>query len=149
AVPVAAGTSHAVFIADEDPECVSLRFFTADGELPACGHGTVAALAVLARRTRTRRYQTLLRAGGRTFLGRASGDANRANRYEAVFDPGPVQLRVPTATECEPVLAALGIPTAECRIASVGRPRMLVRVADRQALAELAPDLPRLRAACD
>ena len=36
---------------------VSLRFFTAAGELPACGHGTVAALAVLARRARAREYE--------------------------------------------------------------------------------------------
>jgi predicted PhzF superfamily epimerase YddE/YHI9 len=54
------GTSHAVFVAvgdhlahDEwiaagERERVSLRFFTGAGELPACGHGTVAALAFLA-----------------------------------------------------------------------------------------------------
>ncbi|HEY4457832.1 MAG TPA: PhzF family phenazine biosynthesis protein [Pseudonocardiaceae bacterium] len=139
AVPRAAGTSHAVFISAAGN---SLRFFTAEGELPACGHGTVAALAVLAERTGVVRYETMLRAGGRTFVGEVSGGV-------AVFDPGPVELRVPGSAECEGILAALGVGKAECRIASVGRPRLLVRVADRRALAELVPDLTSLRAACD
>jgi trans-2,3-dihydro-3-hydroxyanthranilate isomerase len=153
AVPVAAGTSHVVFIATERHRsgrpAVSLRFFTAAGELPACGHGTVAALALLAARARTRRYEAILRAGGRTFLGRATGDGDR---YEAVFDPGPVELRASAAAEREPVLAALGIDpevASGCRIASVGRPRMLVQVPDRGVLAGLAPDMTRLREACD
>ncbi|MFI6493275.1 PhzF family phenazine biosynthesis protein [Streptomyces sp. NPDC050564] len=156
AVPVAAGTSHAVFISAEEHTSgrpvVSLRFFTAAGELPACGHGTVAALAVLAERAqaREREYEAVLRSGSRTFLGRATGGDNR---YEAVFDPGPVELSDPAAGDGELVLAALGIDSLEasarCRIASVGRPRMLVRVVDRQALADLAPDMSRLREACD
>ncbi|SBT40231.1 PhzF family phenazine biosynthesis protein [Micromonospora auratinigra] len=146
AVPVAAGASHAVFVSD-GPDGVALRFFTATGELPACGHGTVAALAVLAARAGTREYATRLRSGGRTFTGRASwvGDG-----YEALFDPGPIALRAADAAERAPVLAALGLPTdASCRVASVGRPRLLVRVADRAALAALTPDMARLRAACD
>lgn len=156
AVPRAAGTSHAVFISPAEG-LVSVRFFTAEGELPACGHGTVAALTVLAERAGARQYETMLRAGGRTFLGQATGGDGQ---YEAVFDPGPVELDVPGPAERAQVLAALGLdPDAcsaygnpdrtECRIASVGRPRMLVRVADRQVLADLAPDLPGLRAACD
>lgn len=154
AIPVAAGTSHVVFISTEDHgsgrPAVSLRYFTAAGELPACGHGTVAALAVLAQRARTSAYEAVLRSGGRTFLGQATGGGDR---YEAVFDAGPVELRAPAAAECEPVLASLGIDAAEasvrCRIASVGRPRILVPVADRQVLAGLAPDMTRLQEACD
>jgi trans-2,3-dihydro-3-hydroxyanthranilate isomerase len=42
-VPALAGTSHAVF-ADEKDGVVSLRFFTSEGELPACGHGTIAGV---------------------------------------------------------------------------------------------------------
>ncbi|MET8509032.1 PhzF family phenazine biosynthesis protein, partial [Streptomyces sp. NPDC004787] len=48
-VPEAYGTSHAVFVRRAG-DTVGLRFFTSAGELPACGHGTVAALAVLAAR---------------------------------------------------------------------------------------------------
>jgi trans-2,3-dihydro-3-hydroxyanthranilate isomerase len=154
AVPVAAGTSHVVFVSTEERAsghpAVSLRFFTAAGELPACGHGTVAALAVLADRARTRRYEAVLRSGGRTFLGQATGGGDR---YEAAFDPGRVELRTAAAADSEPVLSALGIDreeaSAPCRIGSVGRPRMLVQVSDREVLADLAPDMTRLREACD
>jgi trans-2,3-dihydro-3-hydroxyanthranilate isomerase len=154
AVPVAAGTSHVVFLSTEAQgsgrPAVSLRFFTTAGELPACGHGTVAALAVLAERARTREYEAVLRSGGRTFLGQATGGGNR---YETAFDPGPVELRAPATADREPVLSALGVDPEEastrCRIASVGRPRMLVRVTDREVLADLAPDMTRLRDACD
>ncbi|NJC69595.1 PhzF family phenazine biosynthesis protein [Planosporangium thailandense] len=154
AVPVAAGTSHVVFISTEehgpDRPTVSLRFFTATGELPACGHGTVAALAVLAARARMREYKAVLRSGGRTFLGEATA---RDGGYNAVFDPGPVELRAPTTAEREPVLSALNIDAGEasarCHIASVGRPRMLVQVSDRGILADLTPNMLRLREACD
>jgi trans-2,3-dihydro-3-hydroxyanthranilate isomerase len=154
AVPVAAGTSHVVFIATEERgsgrTVASLRFFTAAGELPACGHGTVAALAVLAERAGIREYEAVLRSGGRTFVGRAIGSGDR---YEAAFDPGPVDLRTPTVTETGPLLSAVGIDPEGvpvwCRIAAVGRPRMLVQVRDRQALADLAPDMARLREVCD
>src|ERR687887_878418 len=90
AVPVAAGTSHAVFISTEEHgsgrPAALLRFFTAAGELPACGHGTVAALAVLAKRSRTREDEAVLRSGGRTFLRQATrgGEPN-----EDAFYPGP------------------------------------------------------------
>lgn len=154
AVPVAAGTSHVVFISTEEHgssrPAVSLRFFTAAGELPACGHGTVAALAVLAQGARTREYKAVLRSGGRTFPGQATSGGDR---YEAAFDPGPVELRAPAAADIEPVLSALGVDPQEgsrrCRIASVGRPRMLVPVVDREVLADLAPDMSGLREACD
>ena len=154
AIPVAVGTSHVVFISTEEHTSghpsVSLRFFTAAGELPACGHGTVAALAVLAQRARTLGYEAVLRSGGRTFLGRADGGADR---YEAAFDPGPVELCTPPTADSEAILSALGIDpgeaSARCRVASVGRPRMLVQVSDRAVLADLAPDMSRLREACD
>ncbi|NIK61971.1 PhzF family phenazine biosynthesis protein [Kribbella shirazensis] len=154
AVPIAVGTSHAVFVSRPNDESgrpvVALRFFTAAGELPACGHGTVAALAVLAERARTPEHETVLRAGGRTFRGRTTGGHGR---YDAAFDPGVVDLRVPLTSESTAILLALGLnpvgAPARCRIASVGRPRMLVQVSDPEALAELAPDMTHLRGACD
>jgi trans-2,3-dihydro-3-hydroxyanthranilate isomerase len=153
AVAIAAGTSHVVFISTEERgsgrPAASLRFFTAAGELPGCGHGTVAALAVLAKRARTREYEVVLRSGGRTFRGHATG---RGDGYEATFDPGRVELRAVATSEGEPILSALGIVSDQasgCRIASIGRPRMLVEVVGREALADLAPDMTRLREACD
>lgn len=154
AVPALAGTSHAVFVGPEGsghhgPE-VSLRFFTVSGELPACGHGTVAALAYLAERAGAEEYRATLRAPGRVFTGRA---AQVDGRLQAAFDAGPVGLREPAAGEHAPVLDALGVTpdvlAPGTRVASPGRPRLLVPVSTRSALAALAPDQDRLRDACD
>lgn len=138
-VPVEYGTSHAVFVAADG----GLRFFTAGGELPACGHGTVAALAWLGE------FDGVLRAGGREFAARAV--RRRGGLVEAAFDAGPVALREPGAGEREAVVAALGsgVDAAGARVASIGRARMLVPVAGRAALAALRPDAGALRAACD
>jgi trans-2,3-dihydro-3-hydroxyanthranilate isomerase len=153
-VPVLAGTSHAVFVSGSgrgpSREPVSLRFFTAEGELPACGHGTVAAVAFLAARAGGEDYRATLHASGRVFEGWATSDGTEVH---AAFEPGHVELRDPTETECRSVLAALGV-TADTRapgavIGSVGRPRLLVPVTTRSALAGLTPDFAGLRVACD
>ncbi|WP_225846404.1 PhzF family phenazine biosynthesis protein [Streptomyces sp. HPF1205] len=161
-VAAATGTSHAVFVsvppdrgaraAPGGPE-VGLRFFTAEGELPACGHGTVAALAYLAARdgtAETSGHRARLRTAGRVFDGRC---VRRGGRLMADFDPGPVNLREPAAAESGLVLSALGIGADELasapRAASVGRWRLLVPVRSRGALAALAPDPGQLREACD
>ncbi|MFE6709849.1 PhzF family phenazine biosynthesis protein [Streptomyces sp. NPDC057695] len=139
------------------PPEVRVRFFTAEGELPACGHGTVAALAFLASRAETGgeagagpAHQVTLRTSVLVFDGWVVRDGLS---FSASFDPGPVCLRMPTAAELGPVLAALGIAmgaaAAGVRVAGVRRERMLVPVASRAALAALDPDLDGLRDACD
>ncbi|NUT36498.1 MAG: PhzF family phenazine biosynthesis protein [Hamadaea sp.] len=133
AVPVRAGTSHAVFT-DGD----RLRFYTSEGELPGCGHGTVAALAVLPPAQR-------LRAGGRTFRVWTSRDGDVVT---ASFDPGPVRVREATEEEREVVTATLGRSPLDVSVAALGRPRLLVTVDDRATLAALRPDLDLLRDAC-
>ncbi|KIF01043.1 hypothetical protein PL81_37810, partial [Streptomyces sp. RSD-27] len=157
-VPVEHGTSHAVFLrvdgdraAPEPSPRLRIRFFTSRGELPACGHGTVAALAFLAARAEAEgSYRATFHTAVRVFEGWA---VREGAGVAAAFDPGPVSLRRPTATERASVLAALGIaPDAagpEVRVAGVGRERLLVPVTDRAALAGLVPDLHRLRDACD
>ncbi|MFD8734288.1 PhzF family phenazine biosynthesis protein [Streptomyces sp. NPDC059618] len=153
-LPVLAGTSHAVFVSSPGGgpggAPVSLRFFTSEGELPACGHGTVAALAFLAARAGGETYRTTLHASGRVFEGWAMWDGTEVN---AGFEPGPVELREPTGTEYADVLAAVGVtghtPAPGGAVASVGRPRFLVPVTTRSDLAALAPDFDALRAACD
>ncbi|MEV5752113.1 PhzF family phenazine biosynthesis isomerase [Actinoallomurus sp. NPDC052308] len=152
-VPVLMGTSHAVFVSaydGPDGPVAALRFFTSEGELPACGHGTVAALAFLAERAGSGEHRTTLHTTGRAFAGRA---VREKGHITASFDTGPVDLREPTAIECALVLPALGV-TADIlapgtRGAAIGRPRLLVPVATRSALAALDPDPERLRAACD
>lgn len=152
-IPVATGTSHAVFIrpegdgADGRP-AFSLRFFTSEGELPACGHGTVAALALLAGGARE------LRAVLHTTNHRFDGWAVREDdRLTAMFDPGPVSLRAPQSEELQAVTAGLGLDEAAVAgpacVASVGRERLLLPVGSRAALAGVTPDFAALRAACD
>ncbi|WP_018353234.1 PhzF family phenazine biosynthesis protein [Longispora albida] len=151
AVPVRSGTSHAVFVSRAG-DAVSLRFYTATGELPACGHGTVAALAHLAAEAGTSEYTTMLRAGGRLFTGQATA---AAGQYSATFDPGPVTLQPARDTPAVlAILSALGLGsrnlvTEDLCVASAGRPRLLVPVPSRPVLDSLAPDPDQLRAACD
>ncbi|MCU7822367.1 PhzF family phenazine biosynthesis protein [Kitasatospora sp. DSM 101779] len=155
AVPARTGASHAVLVSAEDggpggPE-VALRFFTAAGELPACGHGTLAALAFLAERAGGGEYRATVRTAGGVSAGRA---ARVGGVLTASFDVGAVEVHGPAAAGGhDDVLDALGLapggPAGGVRVASTGRPRLLVPVPTRSALAALAPDADRLRAACD
>ncbi|MEU6249019.1 PhzF family phenazine biosynthesis protein [Glycomyces sp. NPDC047010] len=136
-VPVAAGTSHAVFLDRTDPAVVGLRFFTAAGELPACGHGTLAALAVL--EGLDGRDEWRLRAGGQVFAGGIGTDG-------PWFDAGTTRHRT---VDAGPALAALGAEAAGPVVAAgAARERLLVPVR-AEALAGLAPDFAALKAACD
>jgi trans-2,3-dihydro-3-hydroxyanthranilate isomerase len=148
------GTSHAVFVSVEDDAAhgwdVSLRYFTGAGELPACGHGTVAALTVLAQRSGRTRHRVTVRTAERVL----TGWVTRANgRFEAAFEPGPIGLRAPAADEIRPVLEALDaasrIMLRDACVATVGRPRLLVPVSTRAVIAALTPDFDQLRDACD
>ncbi|GAA4587765.1 putative PhzF superfamily epimerase YddE/YHI9 [Actinoplanes octamycinicus] len=132
------GASHGAFVTVGDG-VADVRFFTSTGELPACGHGTVAALIWLADRL-GRDGEFPLRAGGRTFRGWAEGD-------RAWFEQAPVTVRDDPGPVA-PVLAALGLDPATpgVRAASTGRWRLLIPVA---APAALRPDLAALRRACD
>jgi trans-2,3-dihydro-3-hydroxyanthranilate isomerase len=153
-VPKLMGTSHAVFVSAGDGDLhrplASLRFFTATGELPGCGHGTVAALAFLAQTARPYPYHVTLHTSERAF----AGEATRTGRYvSAAFDPGAVQLRKATVDERALVLDALGrdrdILVPGICVASLGRPRLLVPLATPTAVARLQPDYAQLRDLCD
>ena len=152
-LPGRLGVSHVVLIdAGEVPvgealaadRPVGLRFYTAAGELPACGHGTVAALAYLAARAGVPALRTSLRIAGRTL------DGHVADGHAWFTEPGVVLLE-PDHREVGQVLPLLGLPatTAGVRAASTGRRRLLVPVGSRRALAELTPDLDALGAACE
>lgn len=153
-VPKLMGTSHAVFVSADDGDLdrplATLRFFTATGELPACGHGTVAALAFLAQDAGRDPYRVTLHASGRAF----TGEATRAGGHvTAAFDPGAVQLREASVDERGIALDALGhdpdIRVSEIRVASLGRPRLLVPLSTPAAVAGLQPAYDRLRDGCD
>jgi trans-2,3-dihydro-3-hydroxyanthranilate isomerase len=167
-IPVRFGTSHAVFVSRPDrpsapgaptppqnnlaaeESVVRLRFFTAEAELPGCGHGTVAAVAFLAEQRHGTEHEFRLRVAGRTFTGYAVRDGDR---IDAAFDPGPVTLRQPSSAEIDGVVSALGLSPdllgpGAC-VAALGRARILIPVASPEAVAALIPDLDRLRTACD
>lgn len=145
-VPAAWGASHAVFVRRPEEGLVDLRFFTSTGELPACGHGTIAALTALASRAGTeRRFEATLRTGSRVFGGWCEPNGRL---FTSAFDPGPVEHREPAVAEHALLSAALGFES-EMRVAGIGRERVLVPVPDRAALAVVTPDMDRLRDACD
>jgi PhzF family phenazine biosynthesis protein len=127
---------------------VCLRFFTAAGELPACGHGTVAALAFLAMHADDREHRAELRTASRSFSAIRRQDGIRAS-----FDAGVVAVRKATGAERDLVLGALGneveIGAAGIYAASLGRERLLVPIGSRGALAGLTPDFDCLREGCD
>jgi trans-2,3-dihydro-3-hydroxyanthranilate isomerase len=144
-LPGRAGASHAAFVA-RTPRAdggIAVRFFTAAGELPGCGHGTVAAQAVLLDAGGfTGRQHT----AGRTIDVRAT---RRPDGIEVYFDQGIVSLRAPTDEEHRVAVDALGgiRPAGDVTVASPGAPRLLVPVADRDALLAAAPDPDALGAA--
>lgn len=155
-VPARLGASHLVVV--EPGEGVrAVRFFTAAGELPNCGHGTLAAIAALVPPGHQRGFRGRLRASGREFeaFGTARPAAGGAGPavVDAWFDQGIVESRAATAPERDAFLAALGLspaalhPDDEVSVASPGRPRLLIPVADRAVLAALRPDQDRLAAA--
>ncbi|MFI7587204.1 PhzF family phenazine biosynthesis protein [Spongisporangium articulatum] len=137
------GTSHLAVL---DPPAAAggplpVRFFTSAGPLANCGHGTVAALAVLAGRTGS--FEGTLSIAGREVAARArqSGDG-----VEAWFDQGAVALRPVRDDEWAAFVGALGVgaenlhPIERVVVASPGRERLLVPVVDREVLATLRPD---------
>ncbi|WP_232234133.1 PhzF family phenazine biosynthesis protein [Micromonospora chokoriensis] len=145
-----AGTSHAAFV-DDAGTTPTVRFFTAHGELTNCGHGTIAAQAVLLHRRRIREHRLRQRTGGRTFDTTA---IQRDDGIEVWFDQGPVELQDCTAAGRDSILAALNIRSndmatddAPC-VASPGTPRLLVPVRTLPTLLSIRPDLRRLAAEC-
>jgi trans-2,3-dihydro-3-hydroxyanthranilate isomerase len=152
-IPLLTGASHLAVVhrAAAVGERQGLRFFTQDGELPACGHATVAAIAVLSSGS-VGGFRGRLRAGGREFD--ASGACTSPGDIAtATFDQGHIEHRFPDAGEVAPFLVALGVrpqdlhPHDEPAIASPGRPRLLIPVADPTVLIGLRPDHERLDAA--
>ena len=147
-LPARLGTSHAVFVSTPPEGPIALRFFTETGELPACGHGTVAALAFLAAQSDSDAPHLQLATPAGVLVGDVS---RRPDHLTTGFDAGSPTVRKATAEEQAVALGALhpGIDATNVSVASNGRERLLVPVASRAALAALTPDLERLRAGCE
>jgi trans-2,3-dihydro-3-hydroxyanthranilate isomerase len=91
-IPSRMGTSHVAVVYPHGSSGGSrrLRFFTAAGELPGCGHGTVAAIAVLALQGARAGFQGLLCVAGRNLeaIGSVEPEPEGGDVVEARFDPG-------------------------------------------------------------
>ena len=151
-VAALAGTSHAAFVEEGTDStggrCV--RFFTRDAELMGCGHGTVAAQAVLLARSGSAGSVGYQHTGGRTVAVQA---VRQPTGIEVWFDQGAVDLSTPTDGEVLPLIEALGLASAGglgagVAIASAGVPRLLVPVADSATLSRLTPDLDLVAERC-
>jgi trans-2,3-dihydro-3-hydroxyanthranilate isomerase len=143
------GTSHTAFIGTSTADTPTVRFFTRAGELANCGHGTIAAQAVLLQRSGAAERHGSQRTAGRTF---ATSAVRRDNGIEVWFDQGVIALADHTDATGGGIIAALGLQPADVaagvRVVSPGRPRLLVPVRDQRTLLSMQPDFDRLATAC-
>jgi trans-2,3-dihydro-3-hydroxyanthranilate isomerase len=149
AIACRTGTSHTAFIDTSTADTPKVRFFTSAGELTNCGHGTIAAQAVLLHRSGATEHQGRQRTGGRTF---ATTAIRRHDGIEVWFDQGVIALTDYADATGGGIIAALGLEradiAADVRVASPGAPRLLVPVRDRRTLLSMRPDFVRLATEC-
>ncbi|MET8040384.1 PhzF family phenazine biosynthesis isomerase [Micromonospora sp. NPDC005215] len=159
AVASTAGTSHTAFVDSSSVALPGVRFFTTEGELQNCGHGTIAVQAVLLRRSGATQHHGHQRTGNRTVAVTAT---RRRDGIEVWFEQGVIALRdhaesASGASRADgasgAIIAALGltpddIAADDLRVASPGTPRLLVRVQERRTLLAMRPDFARLAAEC-
>ncbi|WP_425696320.1 PhzF family phenazine biosynthesis protein [Micromonospora trifolii] len=145
-----AGTSHTAFIDTSTGDAPRVRFFTSTGELTNCGHGIIAAQAVLLDRSGATEHHGFCQcSGGRTY---ATTAIRRHDGIEVWFDQGVIALLDHANATGGGIIAALGLKrvdiAADPRVASPGTPRLLVPVRDRRTLLSIQPDFDRLATEC-
>jgi PhzF family phenazine biosynthesis protein len=150
AIARAAGTSHTVFVDARTANTPAVRFFTTEGELENCGHGIIAAQAVLLHRSGATQHHGHQRSGNRTF---ATTATRRRDGIEVWFDQGIIALQDCADAATSDIIATLGLTPSDViaddlRVASPGTPRLLVPVQDRRTLLSMRPDFGRLAAEC-
>lgn len=143
------GTSHTAFIDTSTAHTPTVRFFTSACELTNCGHGIMAAQAVLLHRSGATEHHGSLRTAGRTF---ATSAIRRRDGFEVWFDQGVIALADYADATAGGIIAALDLQRADIaagvRVASPGTPRLLVPVRDHLTLLSMRPDFDRLATEC-
>ncbi|MET7970965.1 PhzF family phenazine biosynthesis isomerase [Micromonospora sp. NPDC005305] len=143
------GTSHTAFVDTSAADTPTVRFFTSAGELTNCGHGIIAAQAVLLHRSDATEHHGSLRTAGRTF---ATTAIRRQDGIEVWFDQGVTTLSNHADATDGGIIAALDLQPADIaagvRVASPGTPRLLVPVRDHLTLLSIQPDFDRLATKC-
>ncbi|MET8084704.1 PhzF family phenazine biosynthesis isomerase [Micromonospora sp. NPDC005237] len=150
AVASTVGTSHTAFVDSSGVALPRVRFFTTEGELQNCGHGTIAAQAVLLHRAGGTQHHGLQSTGNRIVAVTAT---RRRDGIEVWFEQGIITLSDRTEPASSAIIAALGLTPSDIvaddlRVASPGTPRLLVRVRERRTLSAMRPDLTQLAAEC-
>ncbi|MCF0094392.1 PhzF family phenazine biosynthesis protein [Micromonospora sp. MH99] len=150
AVASTVGASHTAFVDSSGVGPPRVRFFTGEEELRNCGHGTIAAQAVLLHRASATEHHGHQSTGGRTVAVTAT---RRRDGIEVWFEQGVIALSDRAEPADSAVIAALrltpgDIVADDLRVASPGTPRLLVRVRERRTLSALRPDVARLAAEC-
>lgn len=133
-----------------DHECV-LRFFNARKEMPFVGHATIAAHAVLQAVGR-RGFGVLRQRSGTGIIAVSANDEPPGSEGTTIeFRQGLPELSAPLAEAARArVAAALGLPTEALHydlpplIARKGSTRLLLPVANAEALDAIAPDFDAL-----
>jgi trans-2,3-dihydro-3-hydroxyanthranilate isomerase len=150
AIASTAGTSHTAFVDTSAADTPAVRFFTTAGELENCGHGTIAAQAVLLQRSGAAQHHGHQRTGNRTFAATA---VRRRDGIEVWFEQGIIALRDRADAANSGIIAALGLTpddviADDIRVASPGTPRILVPVREPRTLLSTRPDFTALAAEC-
>lgn len=153
-LPARTGASHVAAITTRPGHDPVVRFFTAAGELPNCGHGTVAAITALTLADSGAGPPRRLEVAGRSteVSGAVESGAGGGPAVTAWFDQGDVSRRDATDDEMDAFLDALGLDRTALHVghavavASPGRDRLLLPVADAGVLAGLRPDMQALAA---
>jgi trans-2,3-dihydro-3-hydroxyanthranilate isomerase len=148
-----APASHTAFLhpAPGSNASPAVRFFTRAGELAGCGHGTVAAQAVLLSRSGQDSFDGTQFTGSRML---SVNSTRLADSVEVWLDQGPVTLAPPAEDDLLRVLDALGIVAGQLNpadspvIASPGARRLLVPIASDRAISDVSPDPERLASEC-
>ncbi|MFG3554819.1 PhzF family phenazine biosynthesis protein [Micromonospora sp. NPDC047557] len=150
AVASTVGTSHTAFVDSSGVALPRVRFFTTAGELQNCGHGTIAAQAVLLHRDGRTQHHGHQSTGNRTVAVNAT---RRRDGIEVWFEQGVIALSDRAEAASSAIIAALGLTPSDIvaddlRVASPGTPRLLVRLRERRTLSAMRPDPARLAAEC-
>ncbi len=134
--------SETTFVESLDPD-PTVRIFTPEGEIQFAGHPTLGTAAVVRSLTGASGTTTLDLGVGPVPV-RPRGDALWMTQAEPTFGPEPEPSRL---------AAVLGLPddavTGAPRVVSTGLPTVVVPLADRTALTDVAVDRPAYDAVVD
>ncbi|MCM1334720.1 MAG: PhzF family phenazine biosynthesis protein [Bacteroides sp.] len=135
------GYSETVFFSESGAADFRLEYFTPEGEVPLCGHATVAAFVVLGALKRLQKSEYTIETGAGVLRVSASADGavmmeQNSPTFAETFTPSEL-------AECFDAGAfADGLPI---RVVSTGLRDILLPIRSEAALAGLAPDLAALR----